>query len=144
VLFATDFEAESDAAARFAASIAEDNRGQLILLHVLDGPRLGSGDIVGPSVAEIMHELYEMIPKGAQPWCRSQAVVKYGDPSKQIVETAKERCAELIVLGVHDHANTLDIPTHMDKATAHNVLVDASCPVLTVRGLRSREDAAAN
>ena len=100
--------------------------------QVLDGPRPGLGSIVGPSVAKIMHGLYEMIPKAAEPWCRSEAVVKYGDPSKQIVETAKERCAELIVLGVRDHANTLDIATHMDKATAHKVLVHALCPVLTL------------
>jgi len=144
LLFATDFEAESDAAARFAVSIAQENRGQLILLHVLDGPRPGAGSIVEPSVAEIMHELYEVIPNSAELRCRSQAVVRYGDPSKQIVETAKERCAELIVLGVRDHANTLDIATHMDKATAHKVLVHASCPVLTVRGLRSREHARVN
>jgi nucleotide-binding universal stress UspA family protein len=144
LLFATDFEAESDAAARFAVLIAQENRGQLILLHVLDGPRPGAGSIVEPSVAEIMHELYEVIPNSAELRCRSQAVVRYGDPSKQIVETAKERCAELIVLGVRDHANTLDIATHMDKATAHKVLVHASCPVLTVRGLRSREHARVN
>jgi nucleotide-binding universal stress UspA family protein len=144
VLFATDFEAESDAAVRFAISLAQENCAQLILLHVLDGPRPGLGSIVGPSVAEIMHGLYEMIPKAAEPWCRSEAVVKYGDPSKQIVETAKERCAELIVLGVRDHANTLDIATHMDKATAHKVLVHALCPVLTVRGLCSPQYVHAN
>lgn len=144
VLFATDFEAESDAAVSFAVSIAQENNAQLILLHVLDGPRPGPGSIVGPSVAEIMHGLYEMIPKAAEPWCRSEAVVKYGDPSKQIVETAKERCAELIVLGVRDRANTLDIATHMDKATAHKVLVHALCPVLTVRGVRLPQDARAN
>ena len=40
------------------------------------------------------------------------------------------------MLGIRDHANTLDIATHMDKATAHKVLVHAPCPVLTARGLR--------
>jgi nucleotide-binding universal stress UspA family protein len=144
VLFATDFEAESDAAVPVAVSIARENSARLILLHVLDGPWGGVGSIVEPSVAEIMHELYEMVPKGADLWCRSEAIVKYGDPSKQIVETARGRCADLIVLGVRDHASTLDMATHMDKATAHKVLVDAPCPVLTVRGLRSRAHAYAN
>lgn len=136
VLFATDFEAESDAAAHLAVSLAQENKAQLILLHVLDGAQPGVEGIAGPSVAEIMHELHEIVPKGAELCYRSEVIVKYGDPAKQIVETAKGRCADLIVLGVRDHADTLDMATHVEKATAHKVLVHARCPILTVRGLR--------
>jgi nucleotide-binding universal stress UspA family protein len=109
VLFATDFEPESDAAAHFAVAIAQESKAQLILLHVLDTPRRGWGSVVEPTIAEIMHELYEMIPKGAELLCRSDALVKYGNPYKQIVETAKERCAELIVLGARSHADSLAV-----------------------------------
>jgi nucleotide-binding universal stress UspA family protein len=135
VLFATDFEAESDAAAPVAVAIAQDNRAQLMLLHVLHEPRW-AGSRVGPSVAEIMHELYAMIPKTAELWGRSEAAVKYGEPAKQIVQTAKERCADLIVLGVRDHTDNREQATHSERATAHRVLVHAQCPVLTVRGVR--------
>jgi universal stress protein E len=133
VLFAADFENNSDAAIPYAVSLAQENQGQLVLLHVINGPQPG-GSKLGPSVAETMHELYEMVPEAAKFWCRSEAVVKYGEPAKQIVETAKEYCAELIVLCVRSHASNLDMATHFDKTTAHQVVAHASCPVLTVRG----------
>ena len=133
VLFATNFENNPDAAVLYAVSLAQENQGQLVLLHVINGPQPGGGKL-GPSVAETMHELYEMVPKAAKFWCRSEAVVKYGEPAKQIVETAKEYCAELIVLCVRSHASNLDMATHFDKTTAHQVVAHASCPVLTVRG----------
>lgn len=139
VLFATDFGAESDAAVPFAVSIAQENSARLTLLHVLDSPQPGVGSSVEPSVAEIMHELYERVPKGTETWCRSEAVVKYGDPSKQIVETARERGVDLIVLGIREHANSLETSTHMEKATAPKVLVHAQCPVLTARGWRTSQ-----
>lgn len=138
ILFATDFDTESEAAAHFAVSIADENNAQLILMHVLD-TWPGVGSVVGPSVAEIMHELYQMIPKGTESRFRSEAIVKYGDPPKQIVETARGRCVDLIVLGIREHASTLEMATHMEKATAHKVLVHAPCPVLTARDLRTSQ-----
>ena len=138
VLFATDFEHDSNRNLLYAISLTQREQGELILLHVVDGPQRGVEGIPEPSVAEIMHELYEMIPKGAEPSCRSNAVVKYGDPSKQIIETAKLCCADLIVLGLHDHASTLEIATHLESSTAHKVVVQAACPVLTVRGTKRK------
>ena len=133
VLFATDFEHGPRTAVPYAISLAQRNRGKLILLHVINGPQCKEGLAVAPSVAEAMHELYELIPERSQAGYRSEAVVRYGEPSKQIIETAKQRCADLIVLGVHDHANSLDVAMHLERTTAHKVVVDAACPVLTVR-----------
>lgn len=138
VLFATDFEPDSDRNVLFAISLAQREQGELILLHVVDRPERGLESLPEPSVSEIMHELYEMIPKGAELSCRSNAVVKYGDPSKQIIETARLCSADLIVLGLHDHASTLETATHLENSTAHKVIVQAPCPVLTVRGTKRK------
>ena len=119
VLFATDFEHSSHSAVHYAVSLAQENQGQLVLLHVINGPQPAGGSKVGPSVAEAMHQLYELIPERSQSRYRSEAVVRYGEPSKQIIETAKQRCADLIVLGVHDHATSLDIATHLERTTAY-------------------------
>lgn len=135
VLFATDFEDSSHAAVHYAVSLAQENQGQLILLHVVNGPQRKEGLRVAPSVAEAMHELYGLIPERSQSGYRLEAIVRYGEPSKQIMETAKQRCADLIVLGLHDHAASLDMATHLEKTTAHQVVVHAACPVLTVRGI---------
>ena len=134
VLFATSFENHSHAAMPYAVSLAQENQGQLVLLHVINGPQPAAQGKVGTSAAETIHELYEMVPKAARFWCRSEAVVKYGEPAKQIIETAKERCADLIVLCVRDHASNLEAVTHLGRTTAHQVVVHAPCPVLTVLG----------
>jgi nucleotide-binding universal stress UspA family protein len=133
VLLATDFEHGSHTAVPCAMSLAQGNWGKLILLHVINDSERKGELIIGPSVAEAMHELYELIPEHSQFRDRSEAIVRYGEPAKQIIETAQQRCADLIVLGVHDHANNLDIATHREKTTAHKVVVHAACPVLTVR-----------
>jgi nucleotide-binding universal stress UspA family protein len=133
VLFATDFEHDSQTALLYATSLAQREQGELILLHVINGPQRKEGLIVAPSVAEAMHELYELIPERSQSGYRLEAIVRYGEPSKQIIETAKLRCADLIVLGLHDHASNLETATHLENTTAHKVVVHAACPVLTVR-----------
>ena len=81
-----------------------------------------------------MHELYEIIPEGAELWCRPEATVRYGNPIDRILEAAEEHQADLIVLGVRDAAGHLGAVTHLERTTAHKVVVRARCPVLTVRG----------
>jgi len=87
---------------------------------------------VNSCAIEAMRELYELIPERSQSGYRLEAVVRYGDPSKQFIETAKLRCADLIVLGLHDHASSFKIATHVESSTAHKVVVHAACPLLTV------------
>jgi nucleotide-binding universal stress UspA family protein len=50
------------------------------------------------------------------------------------VQVAKQRGADLIVLGVRDAAGRMGAATHLERATAHKVVAHAACPVLTVRG----------
>ena len=81
-----------------------------------------------------MHELYEIIPEGAELWCQPEATVRFGNPAERILEAAEEHEADLIVLGVRDAAGRLGAATHLERATAHKVVAHAICPVLTVRG----------
>jgi nucleotide-binding universal stress UspA family protein len=135
VLFATDFTPESLAAAPHAISLAEENEGRLILLHVLPEPRSQEGiRPSGTSVANAMFELYELVPREAEVWCRPEAVVEHGEPAERILWAAGERDADLIVLGVRGAAGRLGAATHLGKTTAHKIVAHAKCPVLTVRG----------
>lgn len=133
VLFATDFTPESLAAAPYAVSLAQENQARLDLLHIIREPEVT--EIRGAaSVANAMHQLHELVPKDAELWCRPEAVVQYGSPAERILEAAKERGADLIVLGVRSAAGHLGAATHLERATAHKVVAHAACPVLTVRG----------
>lgn len=135
VLFATDFTAESLAAAPYAISMAQENNAGLILLHVMKEPEIRSTDQAAEDAkSNAAYQLHEIVPATAELWCRPEAVVKFGSPAEQILKTAKERDADLIVLGVRDARGRIGAATHLERTTAHKVVVHATCPVLTVRG----------
>ena len=52
------------------------------------------------SAAEAMHRLYEIVPKDAHLDLPPEVAVEYGEPAERIVEFAKQRGADLIVMGV--------------------------------------------
>ena len=134
VLFPTDFTPESLAAEPYAVSLAQENQARLIVLHVIrkfgQGPRDNGGEL---SVAEAMHQLYELVPKDAELWCRPEALVNYGEPSEMILQAAEERGVDLIVMGVRDAKGHPTAAAHLVRATAYKIVANAHCPVLTVR-----------
>jgi len=135
VLFPTDFTREAQAAAPYAVSMAQENQARLLLLHVMRDPNPRATEKTAQdSVANVMHQLYELVPQSAELWCRPEATVRFGIPSERILEVATEHGADLIVLGVRDAAGRLGAATHLERTTAHKVVAHAACPVLTVRG----------
>jgi nucleotide-binding universal stress UspA family protein len=136
VLCPTDFTREAQAAAPYAVSMAQENQARLLLLHVMRDPGdpRATEKTAQDSVANVMHQLYELVPQTAELWCRPEATVRFGSPSERILEVATERDADLIVLGVRDAAGRLGAATHLERTTAHKVVAHAACPVLTVRG----------
>ncbi len=135
VLFATNFSATSTAGAPYAVSLAQENQSRLTLLHVLPKRKPGKADKEGGlSIAEALHQLQELVPRDAELWCRPEAVVQHGEPVEQILATAKQCEADLIVLGVRGMAMLAGAAVRVDRAVAYKVVVNARCPVLTVRG----------
>jgi nucleotide-binding universal stress UspA family protein len=135
VLLATDFGPAALAAAPYAISFAEEHQARLTVLNVIHERPLDLGVArVEPSVANVMYELHEIVPEDAELWCRPEAVVEYGEPGACILEAAKKRDADLIVLGVRNAEGRLGAATHLERAVAHKVVAHATCPVLTVRG----------
>ena len=135
VLFATDFHAVSPTAAAYAVSLAQENQARLVLLHVL--PKVVNRKAQKSderSVAEALHHLHELVPADAELWCRPEAVVRHGEPAEEILTVAKEDKADLIVLGTRGADSLAAVSSHLARATAYKVVVNATCPVLTVRG----------
>lgn len=143
VLFASDFSSESKAAAPYAFSLAEENHARLILLHVMqqtepsapyEMKRYESG------VAEVIEQLRQIAPSKSAIHNLAEVAVEHGDPADRILAAAKERGADLIVLGVRGAVEHVDAATHLDLGVAHRVVAHASCPVLTVRAQRTAFD----
>jgi nucleotide-binding universal stress UspA family protein len=133
VVFASDFTPESLTAAPYAISFAEENDAQFTLLHVIEvwGQRK-EGNKQGLTVAEAMHQLHEIVPPEAGLWCHPETVVEHGEPAARILEIAKQRNADLIVLGLRGTSHVL-AASHLERSIAHTIVAHASCPVLTVR-----------
>jgi nucleotide-binding universal stress UspA family protein len=132
VLFATDFTPESLAGYPYAVSMARENHARLILLHVIQ--QFKKEEILGEqSAIEAIHQLNKMLPQDAELWCIPELVVKHGKPAEHIIEVAEGSGADLIVLGIRK-GDDFGVATHARRTTAHDVVVNAPCPVLTVRG----------
>ncbi|HXR15889.1 MAG TPA: universal stress protein [Terriglobales bacterium] len=137
ILLATDFSPESLKAAAYAVSLAHENESRLILLRVMrkPSPRNDSDqNAFEVSVAEALHQLYEIVPPDVTLNFPAEAVIEYGDPAERIVEAAKRRGADMVVMGVRAATGRIGAATHLERAVAHKVVTRAPCPVLTVRG----------
>jgi nucleotide-binding universal stress UspA family protein len=135
VLLATDFAPGAEAAVPYAISLAQNANGRLILVHVIRKFGSRNGEEAAPaqlSVAEAIHQLYELPPKDAGLEFPPEVAVEFGEPADRIVEAAKVRGADIIILGLRDVAGHVGAATHLGGATAHKVVVHAPCPVLTV------------
>jgi nucleotide-binding universal stress UspA family protein len=131
ILYATDLLTDSPVAAPYAISLAQENQAHLVLLHVVEGPK--PGELVdSPEVVDFKErKLQQLVPQQAGLWCDPTYIVEQGPAAEKILDVAKRRHTDLIVLGARK-ANWL--ATHLNAGTVHNVVAQATCPVLTVRG----------
>lgn len=135
IVYATDFSPESTAAAAHAISLAQEFQAHLTLMHVIANEAPGDLLLPGELVKATEQHLRNLVPPEAELWCEPRFVVEQGSPADKILEVAKHRSADLIVLGIHKPSGFPGAGTHLPIATAHKVVSHAPCPVLTVRGL---------
>jgi nucleotide-binding universal stress UspA family protein len=130
IVFATNFDQDSQFVAREAVSLAEEFRARLTLLHVIeDYTQLGSRP--GP-MDDGVDRLKSLVPKDAALQYLPEAVLEFGSPPDRILRVASEREADMIVLGARSASDPGT--THLPWTTAHHVIAQAHCPVLTLRG----------
>jgi len=133
ILYATDLSPESQSAAAFAVSLAEEFQTRLVLLHII--PNLEAYDLVSAADVTTSSEnlLHKIISPEAEARCKPEYFVEGGDPAEKILEFARMRETDLIVLGVRPEKGVPGAATHLPTATAHKIVSQATCPVLTVR-----------
>jgi nucleotide-binding universal stress UspA family protein len=133
ILFATDFSGASEAAAAYALSLAQENQAVLDIVHVLEPQK--PGELVHSSelVSGCAARMRSLIPADAVPWCEPNTLIEVGQAAEQILNVAKARHSQLVVLGVKAASN-FPAATRLPWAVAHKIISAAECPVLTVRG----------
>lgn len=131
VLYATDFRAESERAAAYAVSLAQEHQAHLSLLHVVKDA-VDASSLNHSMLREFfVRRLKDLVPSDAELWCDPEFLVEFGDPAETILRVADQSTAELIVLGIRRSAT---FAGHLPPATAYKVVCQAPCPVLTARG----------
>jgi nucleotide-binding universal stress UspA family protein len=133
ILFATDFSPESLAALPFAVSMAQEHQSDLTLLNVAGKPEVGELVHAGQFAESTLRRLQALVPAGADLWCEPKCRVEQGPEAEKIMEVATALGADLIVLGVRRPQGGLGATTHLMQSIAHQVVINAECPVLTVR-----------
>jgi nucleotide-binding universal stress UspA family protein len=131
ILFATDLSSDTPIAAPYAISLAQENQAHLVLLHVIEDPK--AGDLVdSPEVVDFKErKLQQLVTGQAGLWCEPTYIVEQGPGAEKILDVAKRRHTDLIVLGARPAKG---LATHLNVGTVHKVVSQATCPVLTVRG----------
>ncbi len=130
ILYATDFSAGSSRALSYAVALAEEDRSELTLLHVIESEAASEAELLDWKQQD-REKMRRMVPRGVDLECKPEIEVEIGTPEVEILRIAETRNAALIVMGSHAAGA---VSTHLPWTTLHHVLLNAPCPVLTVRG----------
>jgi len=139
ILFPTDFSNGARAAMDHALSLARDYKARLILLYVIQDISIAEWYIPSAlSVTDLLEDMQKSAWKEMDKWGAEAAaqvkdketMVVRGVPFVEIIRTAKDKNADLIVIGTHGRTG---IDHMLFGSTAEKVVRKAPCPVLTVR-----------
>ena len=139
IVCAVDFSPASLKAIDYALSLAEVLPATILMMHVVDWPTdqtmLPDADLEtaayrGRVLGYNQVKLHALVPDTARKCCRVEEAITVGRPHEEIVRLARDRDADLIVMGVHGRS-ALNLA--LFGSTASQVVRHASCPVVTVR-----------
>jgi nucleotide-binding universal stress UspA family protein len=130
ILFPTDGSETSLKALPHALSLAEENEAQLIFFQLMPLVPLRFQESDEASARELLRTL---VPREAEVWCKPEFVARFDFPVEGILRLAQERDVDLIVMGVRK-SNEAALQEHLPWPIASQVVAQAHCPVLTVRG----------
>ena len=140
ILAPTDFSDHAQTAVRYACALAEKFGARLHLLHVLSDIIPAGPD---PMLAPVLPPEYYRESEEASlaalkdllkpEWGRPASVetsVGWGPPATIVVDEAKEKGVELIVIATHGRTGLSHV---LLGSVAERIIREAPCPVLTIR-----------
>ena len=143
ILCPVDFSDASRAAMEVAADLARRFGGDLVLLHAYPVPGYTFPDGSVVASPKMMQELADQAKRHLDEWRadaerllgaqRVTVETAIGEPAAEILEVAKARGADLVVMGTHGRTG---LEHALMGSIAERVVRRALAPVLTVRPAR--------
>lgn len=124
ILYATDFSAESLAAAPYAISLSRDHRAQLILLNCLEE---------GGDSRLMIRTLRDLVAFGADLRCEPICIAEQGPHGQKIPEVSEAHGADLLVLGASGGKHKISGKFRFRRSALYGIVAKATCPALTIR-----------
>jgi nucleotide-binding universal stress UspA family protein len=141
ILCPIDFSPSALQALGFALDLARQAGGLVTLLHVVEWlpenePRASAHfsvpEVRGYMVDEARQRLRSLVAEESREWCEIDDVIVSGRAHREILRAAQARSAELIVMGSQGRGG---VGLVLFGSTTQQVVRNAACPVLTVRGV---------
>jgi nucleotide-binding universal stress UspA family protein len=139
ILVPIDFSDYSKKALQYTVKFAEEMNAEISLVYVIEPvvypADLSMGQMVIPqSDVDFSHKSAEELETFAKSEIgeklKYKVMVKTGKPFIEIIDTAKEINADLIIISTHGHTGVEHL---LFGSTAEKVVRKAPCPVLTIR-----------
>lgn len=139
ILFPTDFSEFSLYALDYAVSFAEQYGARLLVMHVVDiflhdpayfAPYVPDRAMFAGYEQNARARLEEIVRKRVPAGLKTELIIKEGRAFVEIVRTAKEKEADMIVIATHGRSG---ISHAMFGSTAEKVVRKAPCPVLSIK-----------
>ena len=130
ILFATDLSPVGANAAFYAVTFADVFGAKIDVLNVIQDGAIEHPDRLSDLQAHFYKALEVLVPQEAREFCDPRTFVTVGNAHDQILEHIRERSIDLLVLGIH---KTSHLSMEMRTSGAFRIIVDAECPVLTIR-----------
>jgi nucleotide-binding universal stress UspA family protein len=131
ILYATDFTPAAVRAAMYAEWFAEAFGARIDALNVIERESLDRPERLRELSHSFALALEECLPKRAKEFSNPRTFVEVGDAHRQILQHIKDHDIDLLVLGIKG-ASHLGIESR--NSQAFRLIVDATCPVLTIAG----------
>jgi nucleotide-binding universal stress UspA family protein len=130
ILFATDFTVTAANAAIYAVTFAEVFGAKIDVLNVIHDDAIEHPDGLFDLQTRFFSALDSLVPQCAREFCDPKTFVAVGKAHDKILEHIREHSIDLLVLGIR---KTSYLSMEMRTSGAFRIIVDAECPVLTIR-----------
>ena len=130
LLYATNFKPHAERAASAAYFLEHEHGAHLSVLHVVEDTN--EGFPVGNTILRdfLVNRMRKTMPAACLNRREPDFLIRFGEPAEEILQTATECGANLIILGLRSAEK---LAGYLPSAVAYRIACQAPCPVLTLR-----------